>query len=72
VQSTGDGIFALFVATVAHEDHPQRALFAALRMQAEVKRYDEKLHAEKGVIDLVFESRVTFRVWAGRSSPSLI
>jgi class 3 adenylate cyclase len=30
VQSTGDGIFALFGAPVAHEDHPQRALFAAL------------------------------------------
>jgi class 3 adenylate cyclase len=25
VQSTGDGIFALFGAPVAHEDHPQRA-----------------------------------------------
>src|SRR3984893_17908101 len=27
-QSTGDGIFALFGAPVAHEDHPQRALHA--------------------------------------------
>ena len=35
VQSTGDGIFALFGAPVAHEDHPQRALYAALRMQEE-------------------------------------
>jgi hypothetical protein len=33
VQSTGDGIFALFGAPVAHEDHPQRALYAALRTQ---------------------------------------
>jgi class 3 adenylate cyclase len=49
VQSTGDGIFALFGAPVAHEDHPQRSLFAALRMQAEVKRYAEKVRAEKGV-----------------------
>jgi len=32
VQSTGDGIFALFGAPVAHEDHPQRSLYAALRM----------------------------------------
>jgi class 3 adenylate cyclase/tetratricopeptide (TPR) repeat protein len=48
-QSTGDGIFALFGAPVAHEDHPQRALFAALRMQAQVKRYADKLRAEKGV-----------------------
>jgi class 3 adenylate cyclase len=49
VQSTGDGIFALFGAPVAHEDHPQRSLYAAIRMQDEVKRYAEKLRAEKGV-----------------------
>ncbi len=49
VQSTGDGIFALFGAPVSHEDHPQRALYAALRMQEEVRRYAEKLRAEKGV-----------------------
>ena len=39
VQSTGDGIFALFGAPLAHEDHPQRALYAALRMQEELRRY---------------------------------
>jgi len=49
VQSTGDGIFALFGAPIAHEDHPQRALFSALRMQEDVRRYAEKLRAEKGV-----------------------
>jgi class 3 adenylate cyclase len=43
VQSTGDGIFALFGAPVAHEDHPQRALYAALRMQEELKRYSDTL-----------------------------
>ena len=32
VQSTGDGIFAFFGAPIAHEDHPQRALYAALRL----------------------------------------
>jgi len=48
VQSTGDGIFALFGAPVAHEDHPQRALFAALRMQAEMSRYSAKVVADGG------------------------
>src|ERR1700730_11118989 len=38
-QSTGDGIFALFGAPLAHEDHPQRALDAALTMQEELRRY---------------------------------
>jgi class 3 adenylate cyclase/tetratricopeptide (TPR) repeat protein len=42
-QSTGDGIFALFGAPVAHEDHPQRALHAARRMQEDLKRYADKL-----------------------------
>ena len=32
-KSMGDGILALFGAPIAHEDHPQRALYAALRMQ---------------------------------------
>ena len=55
VQSTGDGIFALFGAPVAHEDHPQRALYAALRMQEEMRRYSAKLR-EAG--DLPVEARV--------------
>jgi class 3 adenylate cyclase/tetratricopeptide (TPR) repeat protein len=46
VQSTGDGIFALFGAPVAREDHPQRALHAALRMQAAIREYAAKLRAE--------------------------
>ncbi len=48
VQSTGDGIFAIFGAPVAHEDHPQRALYAALRMQDELRRYSGKLVADGG------------------------
>jgi class 3 adenylate cyclase len=55
VQSTGDGIFALFGAPVAHEDHPQRALYGALRMQDEMRRYSAKLR-EAG--DLPVEARV--------------
>jgi class 3 adenylate cyclase len=55
VQSTGDGIFALFGAPVAHEDHPQRALYAALRMQEDLRRYSAKLR-EGG--NLAVEARV--------------
>src|ERR1700732_503157 len=45
-QSTGDGIFALFGAPVAHEDHPQRALHAALAMQEELRSYADRLRAD--------------------------
>jgi class 3 adenylate cyclase len=45
-QSTGDGIFGLFGAPVGHEDHPQRALYAALRMQEDLKRYSDRSRAE--------------------------
>jgi class 3 adenylate cyclase len=48
-QSLGDGIFALFGAPIAHEDHPQRALYAALRMQEQSRRYADRLRLEKGV-----------------------
>jgi predicted ATPase/class 3 adenylate cyclase len=45
-QALGDGIFALFGAPIAHEDHPQRALYAALRMQEEMRRYADTLRAK--------------------------
>jgi class 3 adenylate cyclase len=48
-QSTGDGIFALFGAPIAHEDHPQRALYAALLMQEEIGKYGHQLQVEKGI-----------------------
>ena len=47
-QSTGDGIFALFGAPIAHEDHPQRALHAALAMQEELRRHADRLRARRG------------------------
>jgi hypothetical protein len=43
-QALGDGIFALFGAPIAREDHPQRALYAALRMQ-EAKGLLEELQS---------------------------
>jgi class 3 adenylate cyclase len=47
-QSLGDGIFALFGAPIAHEDHAQRAIYAALRMQEDLARYAERLRREQG------------------------
>lgn len=41
MQSTGDGIFALFGPPVAYEDHPQRALRAAIAMRDELGRRAE-------------------------------
>ena len=54
-QSLGDGIFALFGAPIAHEDHAQRACYAALRMQEDIKRYAEGLRRDHG---LTLEMRV--------------
>ena len=48
-QSLGDGIFAFFGAPIAHEDHPQRALYAALLMQDESRKRAEQLRREKGI-----------------------
>jgi class 3 adenylate cyclase/predicted ATPase len=48
-QSLGDGIFALFGAPIAHEDHPHRALYAALLMQDAMRRYADQRRREGGV-----------------------
>src|SRR5213593_1899342 len=48
-RSRGDGIFALFGAPIAQEDHARRALYAALRMQEEIKRYSDRLRIEKSL-----------------------
>jgi len=48
-QALGDGIFALFGAPFAHEDHPQRALYAALRMQEAMRYYSDEVRLKHGV-----------------------
>jgi class 3 adenylate cyclase/DNA-binding winged helix-turn-helix (wHTH) protein len=48
-KSLGDGIMALFGAPIAHEDHPQRALYAALRMQEAMRRHSDRIRQEQGI-----------------------
>jgi class 3 adenylate cyclase len=46
---TGDGIMALFGAPIAHEDHAQRACWAALHLRDALKRYADELRRTAGV-----------------------
>jgi class 3 adenylate cyclase len=48
-QYTGDGIMALFGAPIAHEDHAQRACFAALHLRETLKTYADALRIEHGL-----------------------
>jgi class 3 adenylate cyclase/tetratricopeptide (TPR) repeat protein len=52
---TGDGIMAIFGAPVAHEDHAQRACFAALRMLDDIAEYAAELRRRHG---LNFSARI--------------
>jgi class 3 adenylate cyclase len=48
-QFTGDGVMALFGAPVAHEDHAQRACYAALAIQKAMGEYGGKIEKDTGV-----------------------
>jgi class 3 adenylate cyclase len=48
-QYTGDGIMALFGAPIAHEDHAQRACYAALHLRDELRRYAREVKREHGL-----------------------
>jgi class 3 adenylate cyclase len=48
-QYTGDGIMALFGAPIAHEDHAQRACFAALALRDQLRDFARELKRTHGV-----------------------
>src|SRR5262245_10522106 len=62
-QYTGDGIMALFGAPIAHEDHAQRACYAALHLKEELRRYQE---------DVKRGHAVTFSVRTGINSGEVV
>jgi class 3 adenylate cyclase len=48
-QYTGDGIMALFGAPIAHEDHAQRACYAALYLQKALEAHTDALRVDHGL-----------------------
>jgi class 3 adenylate cyclase/tetratricopeptide (TPR) repeat protein len=48
-QYTGDGIMALFGAPIAHEDHAERACYAALQIRSAVRDYANQVRVDHGV-----------------------
>ncbi len=54
-QYTGDGIMALFGAPISHEDHAQRACYAALRIRDGLRKLANEIREERGVD---FQTRV--------------
>ncbi len=48
-QFTGDGVMALFGAPIAHEDHAQRACYAALHLKRALREYADELRRGEGL-----------------------
>ena len=48
-QLAGDGVFALFGAPVGHEDDAERAVRAALAIEAAIATYGEELQSGYGI-----------------------
>ncbi|MCP5200684.1 MAG: AAA family ATPase [Gammaproteobacteria bacterium] len=48
-QYTGDGIMALFGAPIAHEDHAQRACYAALQARDALREFGDRLRLSEGL-----------------------
>jgi class 3 adenylate cyclase len=48
-QYTGDGIMALFGAPIAHEDHAQRACYAALEARDQLRPFADELRLRQGL-----------------------
>ncbi|MFC1857248.1 adenylate/guanylate cyclase domain-containing protein [Thermodesulfobacteriota bacterium] len=62
-QFTGDGVMALFGAPVAHEDHSQRACYAALAIQKALEKYGA---------DIALRHRVDFKMRLGLNSGQVV
>ena len=60
---TGDGIMAIFGAPIAHEDHAQRAVRAALGIQQALGDYQRELRDSRGIV---------FRVRIGLNSGPVV
>ncbi|MDM7999229.1 MAG: adenylate/guanylate cyclase domain-containing protein [Dehalococcoidia bacterium] len=60
---TGDGVMALFGAPLAHEDHAQRACYAALAIQKALESYGQKVEKD---------CKLPFRMRVGLNSGPVI